>query len=851
MNPPFRPPNRDFIGKPAPPGYVAGIGRGATGFTTRSDIGPAREATGRGAGPSRGADAGPSRRGADNDDNEDEYLNESNYDEFAGYRGSLVSKDPYDKDDEEADKTYEGIDERMAERGKALQEAKKRRRLEEHRQERPKIQQQFLDLKQGLKEVSEAEWMSIPEVGDARNRKQRVARADKFTPVPDSLLALQARLAGGGEKVVYIDPNALDQDDGDEDEGRAVDQDAVQDDMYGQGSSIAEMSESRGLNMASRLSGSSRDNSQGNQRVTADPQDYLTNLNAKVPNRMIDERTRKEYQSYFAKLRKSSPNIPNAWIASVRLEEGAGKLKSARDLISKACKECPKSADIWCEALRLHPPDVRGAIMHSALRELPHSEKLWIKAADLESDEEAKRRVFAKARKVAPKSALLWKKSVELEPPQPARQILQEAVECCPQDVDLWLALARLQEYEQAQATLIRASELHPTERRIWLAAAKLQEAAGNKQLVGAVIKMAIEKISASGLEIKRDEWLREAMDADRARYRLTCHEIIRSILGWNMNDMDEEAKLARWLDDARQFVSGASLDCARGVFLAIVSDPKYQKRESVWLAYADFELQTTSAKGITPDESKVNEKLEAVLRRAIRADNCPKSETLWLRLAAAVDERANDLDETRQIFADALEANPDSEKIIIAAVELECKNGNHQEARRILADACKSAKTAQLILRAAKLEQSLGDLNAAVSLLERGAANYKNQADWYLMLGQIEEGRNNWAGARKHYASGLTYCPSSVDLWISLALLEEKTVSVHRARSKLELARQRNPKVARLWLEAARLEVRAGNNRRALTILEEGGRKVTSGAEILAAEREQLNGKRKSAIMS
>lgn len=28
---------------PAPENYVAGLGRGATGFTTRSDLGPARE----------------------------------------------------------------------------------------------------------------------------------------------------------------------------------------------------------------------------------------------------------------------------------------------------------------------------------------------------------------------------------------------------------------------------------------------------------------------------------------------------------------------------------------------------------------------------------------------------------------------------------------------------------------------------------------------------------------------------------------------------------------------------------------------------------------------------------------
>ncbi len=36
---------KHFLGMPAPLGYVAGVGRGATGFTTRSDIGPAREAT--------------------------------------------------------------------------------------------------------------------------------------------------------------------------------------------------------------------------------------------------------------------------------------------------------------------------------------------------------------------------------------------------------------------------------------------------------------------------------------------------------------------------------------------------------------------------------------------------------------------------------------------------------------------------------------------------------------------------------------------------------------------------------------------------------------------------------------
>ena len=49
-------------------------------------------------------------------------MNESNFDEFAGYGGSLFGKDPYDKDDEEADAIYNAIDDRMDEKRKQYRE---------------------------------------------------------------------------------------------------------------------------------------------------------------------------------------------------------------------------------------------------------------------------------------------------------------------------------------------------------------------------------------------------------------------------------------------------------------------------------------------------------------------------------------------------------------------------------------------------------------------------------------------------------------------------------------------------------------------------------------------------------
>lgn len=67
--------------------------------------------------------------------------------QFSGYGGSLCSKDPYDKDDEEADAIYEAIDKRMDEKRKERREEKLKKDIEKFRQERPKIQQQFSDLK--------------------------------------------------------------------------------------------------------------------------------------------------------------------------------------------------------------------------------------------------------------------------------------------------------------------------------------------------------------------------------------------------------------------------------------------------------------------------------------------------------------------------------------------------------------------------------------------------------------------------------------------------------------------------------------------------------------------------------
>ncbi|CAK9064063.1 unnamed protein product [Durusdinium trenchii] len=147
----------------APPGYVPGRGRGATGFI-----------------------GGVSRDEVDRDDDKAD-LGDSNYDEFSGYSGSLFSNAEYDEEDKEADVVYDKIDVKMDQRRLKQREKKMREQIKELRAAKPTIQQQFADLKRELATVSNEEWEGIPEAQEHLKVKQR--KSSNFTPTPDALLA--------------------------------------------------------------------------------------------------------------------------------------------------------------------------------------------------------------------------------------------------------------------------------------------------------------------------------------------------------------------------------------------------------------------------------------------------------------------------------------------------------------------------------------------------------------------------------------------------------------------------------------------------------------------------------------
>ncbi|XP_014675353.1 PREDICTED: pre-mRNA-processing factor 6-like [Priapulus caudatus] len=771
---------KHFLGVPSPLGYVPGLGRGATGFTTRSDIGPARDSS-----DISDERHGPPVKRHKEDEDEEVDLNDANYDEFAGYGGSLCNKDPYEKDDEEADAIYEAVDKRMDERRKERREKRYLEELEKYRAERPKIQQMFSDLKRSLSDVTEEEWKVIPEVGDARNKRQRNPRMERLTPVPDSILAK----AIGGGPVTSLDPR--------QNAGYSSGLDSTFPGGMTPGGlttpvgelDLRKIGQARNTLMDMKLNQVS-DSVHG--QTVVDPKGYLTDLQSMLPEYGGDINDVKKARLLLKSVRDTNPNHGPAWIASARLEEVTGKIQSARNIIMKGTEACPKTEDVWLEAARLQPGDTAKAVIAQAVRQIPASVRIWIRAADIETELKGKRRVFRKALEQVPNSVRLWKAAVELEEPEDARILLSRAVECCPTSVELWLALARLETYENARKVLNKARENIPTDRLIWITAAKLEEANSNIHMVEKIVERALASLRANMVEINREQWMSDAEECERAGSIATCQAIIRAVIGVTVEDEDRKHT---WMEDADAFSAHGGHECARAVFAHALT--VFPSKKSIWLRAAHFERSHGT-----------RESLEVLLQKAVA--HCPKAEVLWL-MGAKSKWLADDIPAARSILALAFQANPNSEEIWLAAVKLESENEEYERARRLLLKARSNAPTARVWMKSVKLEWQLGDITKSLELIAEAVKVYPDCAKLWMMLGQIREQAGETASAREAYSVGVRTCPRAIPLWKQMARLEVRASHVIKARAILEKARLKNVQCPELWLEAVRVETQGG----------------------------------------
>ncbi|VDC01354.1 unnamed protein product [Peniophora sp. CBMAI 1063] len=774
-----------FLSMPAPASYVAGLGRGASGFTTRSDIGPARE------GPSAEAIAeAQAKRGEEEVDPEQFQDPDNEYGLFAGTT--------YEADDEEADKIYDMVDQNMDARRRARREAREEAELAKERAARPKLQQQFADLKRGLSAVTDAEWENIPEVGNLTRKKRK--RDERSFVVPDSVL-VGAR--AGGEYENALDP--MQQETG----GLVTPAD-------GETTDIVKFAQARDKFLSVRLDQVSGTSTSSGLATSVDPKGYLTSLDSVQLKSDAEIGDIKRARMLFESLVKSNPKHAPGWIAAAALEEHAGRMVQARKLIKMGCEHCAKNEDIWLEAARLHQNNDAKVILANAVQHVGQSVKIWLAAADLESDVNAKKRVLRKALEHIPNSVRLWKETVNLESSAAdARILLARAVEVIPLSVELWLALARLETPEKAKAVLNKARKAIPTSHEIWIAAGRLleQEAYTKEDgpdkdkilnLVDKTIGAAVSELRKHRVLLTREQWLKEAEKAEGEGSPRTSEAIVKATVAM---DVEEEDRLDTWVADADAAEERGKVGTARAILAYALR--VFPDKQSLWRRAADLE----KAHG-TPAA------LDAVLERATH--NCPQAEVLWL-MWAKEKWLAGDVPRAREVLEKAFVANSESEQIWLAAVKLEAENGELGVARELLVRARTVADTERIWMKSAVFERQQGQLDAALKTVETALSKYPKFAKLYMIQGQLYTSLSQTPKARASYAAGLKACPKDTTLWILASRLEEKDGKSIRARAILDKARLLNPKNERLWAEAVDVEERAGGKEQAKTMLARG----------------------------
>ncbi|KAJ7948291.1 Pre-mRNA-processing factor 6 [Quillaja saponaria] len=812
--PPTAPkPRFEFLNSKPPANYVAGLGRGATGFTTRSDIGPARaapdlpdrSATTIGGAGATGVGRGRGKPGEEDEEDEGEdkgYDENQKFDEFEGNDVGLFASAEYDEDDKEADAVWEAIDKRMDSRRKDRREARLKQEIEKYRASNPKITEQFADLKRKLHTLSAEEWDSIPEIGDysLRNKKRRF---ESFVPAPDTLLE-KARQEK--EHVTALDPKS-----------RAAG--GTETPWSQAGTDLTAVGEGRGTVLSLKLDRLS-DSVSG--LTVVDPKGYLTDLKSMKITSDAEISDIKKARLLLKSVIQTNPKHPPGWIAAARLEEVAGKIQAARQLIQKGCEECPKNEDVWLEACRLASPDEAKAVIAKGVKSIHNSVKLWMQAAKLEHDDVNKSRVLRKGLEHIPDSVRLWKAVVELANEEDARLLLQRAVECCPLHVELWLALARLETYENAKKVLNRARERLPKEPAIWITAAKLEEANGNTSMVGKIIERGIRALQREGLVIDREAWMKEAEAAERAGSVATCQAIIHNTIGIGV---EEEDRKRTWVADAEECKKRGSIETARAIYAHALTF--FLTKKSIWLKAAQLEKSHGT-----------RESLDALLRKAVTYR--PQAEVLWL-MGAKEKWLAGDVPAARAILQEAYAAIPNSEEIWLAAFKLEFENHEPERARMLLAKARERGGTERVWMKSAIVERELGNIHEERMLLSQGLERFPSFFKLWLMLGQLEERLGRLAKAKEAYEFGLKHCPTSIPLWLSLSNLEEKMNGLSKARAVLTMARKKNPQNPELWLAAVRAEMRHGNKKEADILMAKALQECPNSGTLWAASIEMV----------
>lgn len=369
-----------FLDQQPPPGYVAGIGRGATGFVTGGDSGALETL------------------------NQFENLDSENENDVSDV-GLLGSKN---KDDDEAEKIYEQIEKRLSSRRKDNQVMK----VEEENQ----LENRFTDLKRALTSVSEDQWKQLPEAIDLTKRNKRMRLLEqsrqRFYATPDNLIAAQSGINTDTKKnliddLINNDDIELDNQMADIEHNRSLLR-SLRNSKPGSASSwIASARlevKAKNFVMARKLI------NEGCKRVPTDESIWLESI--KIHQNSTDgNKLAKAIVDTALKHKSTSEKL---WVKALEFEN-PGDINSKRRILMKGIEQLPTNVTLWQLMIELQDDKEDVKKMLTKVIELcPTEWSFWLSLINLSDYSEAKG-IINRARKEMKDNHQVWITALKLE----------------------------------------------------------------------------------------------------------------------------------------------------------------------------------------------------------------------------------------------------------------------------------------------------------------------------------------------------------------------------------------------------------------------------------------------------
>lgn len=767
-----------FLDQKPPPGYIPGIGRGATGFATSGGF--------------RAPNRVPVTSAIDG-------VSETDADQFKDAdKPNEISVHSYDKEDLEADKIYDDLEkylEKKKTKRRKLMTDDKKDKIEDKLVARDEslsssineISKQFQEVKNELAAVTPEQWENLPESGDFTRKNKRLREElqqnQRFYRNSD-MIALGLKNAGATD-------SALDYSNVEVDEN-------VPDDKDNDGNvNLLEISRTKEKLLENQLR-------IGNQKKINefDKSAYLEKLAPSASQYNIGDykRTRK----LFAKLRENNPTNPQNWIASAKLELDANKIKRAKEIIQEGCEKFPKFQEIWLTSLEIHKDDipVSKVIVADAIRYHHKSVRLWIKAAELEQDRIYKVRVLRKALELNPDSEDLWLEITKHEKDtEVCIKMLEKATSLVPQSVRLWEALASLQKPTESMKILISSTEVIRKESvsSIWLKIAEIEEKHSSNELK--IAKYVSKSFETAG-ECPLHDWIMRAELSEDTSHELTCRAIIYQALENTSEDFNTLIALSEKKLENNHFITADS------ILMFITS--RDSSNEKAWNALFKLKRDNGDYKG-----------LFLAYELAISAN--PENPDIYLDYLNDRLKYDTDTGSIRTIISSALNAIPASEKLWLFAISFESRCGTQQVCQDLFDFCMKTLKepTIDIWVEKIRFERRLQDLSAAQDSINKALNKFPDSPSLYMEKANLLDSLGRLEESKQTLYDGITNCKNNDMLFIALAdLYFEKLNNILKARSVLDQALACHSKCEKLHHSRIKLEMKSGNKDHAKRLL-------------------------------